>query len=460
MDVGFLGLGQMGAAIAERLEGDDVRLHVFDPNPVAVAPFVLRGAVDEPSAAAVAQSRADRVRLPAHRRGQRAGGGGGGRIAHAAHLRRDVHHRQRAMARIAQSLAGRDIALVDCPISGGPKGARAGTLSVIAAGPRAALDEIRPLLARIGKNVFEVGERPGQAQLMKLVNNLISAANMATAFEALVLGAKGGLDPELMVNVINVSTGRNSATLDKVPRAVLPGTFDYGAKVSTMVKDIVLGLKEAEALGVPMWVHETVGQLWRFGRHAGVGRGGHHSAYPGDGRLGGNRSAQQRPRSATSSPCQPRSARNAPAPCRDRRSVRPTPCHDPPSACVLQIDPAIGRPRPHQIEPMEQRHAGHRRHLLHHALIWIEVGVGAQEAAELRIDQHEIAARIAHAFGAGVQHVEHAVRLQPAHRLHRAGLPQHQLVVLLLQRRLYQRQHVFGRHAAAAAHGKAEFHRW
>ena len=160
---------------------------------------------------------------------------------------------------------------MDCPISGGPKGARAGTLSVIAAGPRAALDDIRPLLVRIGKNVFEVGERPGQAQLMKLVNNLISAANMATAFEALVLGAKGGLDPELMVKVINVSTGRNSATLDKVPKAVLPGTFDYGAKVSTMVKDIVLGLQEAQAIGVPMWVHETVGQLWRFGVTQGLG---------------------------------------------------------------------------------------------------------------------------------------------------------------------------------------------
>ena len=67
MDVGFLGLGQMGAAIAERLEGGDVRLHVFDPDPVAIAPFVLRGAVDQPSAAAVAAGRIDRVRLPARR---------------------------------------------------------------------------------------------------------------------------------------------------------------------------------------------------------------------------------------------------------------------------------------------------------------------------------------------------------------------------------------------------------
>ena len=132
------------------------------------------------------------------------------------------------MAHIAEMLAGRDVTLIDCPISGGPKGARAGTLSVIAAGPSAAMDEIRPLLQRIGKNLFEVGERPGQAQLMKLVNNLISAANMAAAFEALVLGAKGGLDAGLMVEVINASTGRNSATpstasasrFDQAPAAI------------------------------------------------------------------------------------------------------------------------------------------------------------------------------------------------------------------------------------------------
>ena len=122
----------------------------------------------------------------------------------------------------------------------------------------------------IGRNVFVVGERPGQAQLMKLVNNLINAANMATAFEALVLGAKGGLDAEQMVQVINVSTGRNSATLDKIPRAVLPGTFDYGARLATMVKDVLLDLQEAEALGVPMWAHETVGQLWRFAMTQGL----------------------------------------------------------------------------------------------------------------------------------------------------------------------------------------------
>lgn len=271
MELGFLGLGQMGAAIAERLEALDVRLHVFDPDPVAVAPFVLRGAVDEASAAAVAAAAPIVFAcLPNGAVSEQTAA----EIAGSSSLRIYVEMSTIGsipMARIAELLSGRDITLIDCPISGGPKGARAGTLSVITAGPPAAVNEIRPLLQRIGKNLFEVGERPGQAQLMKLVNNLINAANMATAFEGLVLGAKGGLDPDLMGDVINASTGRNSATLDKVPKAVLTGTFDYGARLSTMVKDIALGLKEAEAMAVPMWVHEMVGQLWRFGATRGLG---------------------------------------------------------------------------------------------------------------------------------------------------------------------------------------------
>ncbi len=272
MDIGFLGLGQMGAAIAERLQQAGARLHVYDPSEVAMAPFVLRGAVDHASARSVADTAALVFAcLPNGTVSEAVAA----EIAHGSAVKTYVEMStigSPALARIAAIVGARGIALADCPISGGPKGARAGTLTMILAGPPDTRAVLRPWLERIGKNLFEVGDRPGQAQLMKLVNNLINAANMATAFEALVLGAKGGLDPDVMVNVINVSTGRNSATQDKVPRAVLPGTFDYGAKLTTMVKDVVLGLKEAEALGVPMWVHEQVGLLWRFGEQQGMGQ--------------------------------------------------------------------------------------------------------------------------------------------------------------------------------------------
>ncbi|MBN8875821.1 MAG: NAD(P)-dependent oxidoreductase [Rhodospirillales bacterium] len=272
MQVGFLGLGQMGSAIAERLQAGGTRLHVFDPNEVALAPFVLRGAVDAGSARAVADA-AEVVFacLPDGAVSERVAA----EVAQGSAVRIYVEMStigSPAIGRIARLMEARGIALLDCPVSGGPKGARAGTLTVIAAGPPAIRDRVRPWLEQIGRSVFEVGDQPGQGQLMKLVNNLINAANMATAFEALVLGAKGGLDAGQMVEVINVSTGRNSATQDKVPRSVLTGSFDYGASLATMLKDVVLGLQEAEARDVPMWVHGSVEQLWRFGAQQGLGR--------------------------------------------------------------------------------------------------------------------------------------------------------------------------------------------
>ena len=269
--LGFLGLGQMGAAIAERLEQTGARLHVFDPNPAAMAPFVERGALPETSARAVADAASVVFAcLPASAVSEAAAA----EVADGAAVRTYVEMSTiggPAMRRIGETMAARGVALVDSPISGGPKGARAGTLSVIVAGPADAVDLLRPWLARVGRAVFVVGERPGQAQLMKLVNNLISAANMATAFEALVLGAKGGLDPALMVDIVNASSGRNSATTDKIPKAVLNGGFDYGARLAIMCKDVSLGLAEAEALGVPMWVMQQVGALWRFGMTDGRG---------------------------------------------------------------------------------------------------------------------------------------------------------------------------------------------
>jgi 3-hydroxyisobutyrate dehydrogenase-like beta-hydroxyacid dehydrogenase len=218
-------------------------LRLFDPNKAAPEPFVAKGAMALDVAAGTA------VRI--YEEVSTIGGP--------------------AQAKVQKIIEARDIALLDCPISGGPKGVRAGTLTVITTGPPEVRTAVRPRLQAIGQNIFEVGDKPGQAQLMKLVNNLVNAANMATAFEALVLGAKGGLDPDQMVNVLNVSTGQNSATLTKAPTAVLTGTFDYGSSLTIMVKDVVLGLKEAEVLGVPMWVHEAVGLLWRFGEQQGLG---------------------------------------------------------------------------------------------------------------------------------------------------------------------------------------------
>jgi 3-hydroxyisobutyrate dehydrogenase-like beta-hydroxyacid dehydrogenase len=159
--------------------------------------------------------------------------------------------------------------MVDTPITGGPAGARAGTLALMAAGTPTAVATLRPFLERIGQRVFVLGETPGQGQVMKLVNNLIFAANMVAAFEAFALGAKAGLDPDTMVEVVKSGTGRSFISDQVMPR-VLSGEFGFGAAIAVVDKDVTLGLEEARAQEVPMWVLEQAARVWRFAASQGM----------------------------------------------------------------------------------------------------------------------------------------------------------------------------------------------
>lgn len=264
---GFIGLGAMGSAIARRLAGAGVTLHVYDPDAERAAALRDRGAVVHDGPRSVADAAPIVYACLPDAQVSRTVAYGDGGVALGSALK--VYVEMSTIGRqpvldIARELATRGIATVDAPVSGGPRGADAGTLSIIMAGPEAALARVRGQVAGMGKHVFEVGAEPGMAQMMKLVNNLISAANMVSAYEALVLGAKAGLDADQMVDIINVSTGRNSATTDKIPKAILTRTFDYGASIRTIHKDVSLGLDEAHALSVPMWLGQSVRQAWEF----------------------------------------------------------------------------------------------------------------------------------------------------------------------------------------------------
>ena len=116
------------------------------------------------------------------------------------------------------------------------------------------------MLAAFGK-VFFIGEQPGDGQTMKLANNFLSATAMAATAEAMVMGVKAGLDPRIMLDVINSGTGRNTATEHKFPKIILPRTFDLGFTNGLMIKDVKLCLSEAANLGVPMQVAEAVMRL-------------------------------------------------------------------------------------------------------------------------------------------------------------------------------------------------------
>ena len=158
-------------------------------------------------------------------------------------------------------LAQRDIAAIDSPVSGGVGGAEKGALAVMVSGPRDEFEAIRTVFEAIGRP-FYVGEKPGAAQTMKLVNNILAANVLVATAEVVVMGVKAGLDPGVMIEVLNAGSGGTSASRDKFPRSILPRTFDYGFATGLMVKDVRLYLDEARALGVPADVAETVGRLW------------------------------------------------------------------------------------------------------------------------------------------------------------------------------------------------------
>lgn len=235
-------------------------LTLFDPNPAATAPFRDRGAKVAASIdAAAAQVNVVMASVPGPADAKAAAGAVAS--ARGARVFVDLSTSGPAAAQaIAGILAPAGIAAIDAPVSGGVKGAAAGKLAIMASGPRAALEKVQPLLAEMGK-VFLVGDTPGLGQTVKLANNLMSAASLAIAAEAMAMGVKAGVDPAVMLDIINASSGRNSATQDKLPKHVLNRKFDFGFANALSFKDVRLCLEEAEALGVPMVVGAAVRQM-------------------------------------------------------------------------------------------------------------------------------------------------------------------------------------------------------
>ena len=262
--LGFIGLGNMGRPMASRLINAGYRLTVFDLRREAIEALRAQGAQPAASPAEVA-SATDTVllSLPTPPIVREVALGGNGIVqGKAVKTMVDLSTTGARMAQeIAAALLPRGITAVDAPVSGGVAGAMKGTLAVMVACSRARFADLEPLLKHLGK-VFFIGERPGMGQTMKLANNLLSATALAATSEAIVFGVKSGLDPQTMIDVINAGSGRNSATQDKFPRAILPRTFDFGFTAGLMYKDLKLCLEEAESAGVPMWIANAVRHIW------------------------------------------------------------------------------------------------------------------------------------------------------------------------------------------------------
>jgi 3-hydroxyisobutyrate dehydrogenase-like beta-hydroxyacid dehydrogenase len=261
--IGFVGTGRMGAPMGERLIEAGHRLVVYDTQTEATAPLVARGAVRAGSVAQVAaEAETVFVSLPKPEIVREvvigaAGLIGGGRVRTVIDLSTTGPSTAQA---VAQALSDKGIAWIDCPVSGGVTGAKAGTLACIVSGPADAVERTRGLIGVFGK-AFHVGEKPGLAQSAKLANNLLAASALVVSSEAMAMAVKSGVDAGVMIDIINAGSGRNSATQDKFPRAILPGTFDFGFATGLSYKDVRLCIEEAEAMGIPMVAGSAVRQM-------------------------------------------------------------------------------------------------------------------------------------------------------------------------------------------------------
>lgn len=270
--IGFIGVGNMGLPMAQKLMDAGESLMVFDKQDTALAPLLGGKA-----------RRADRVRavaddcavvftsLPTLESIKDVVVGEQGLITGRS-LKTVVNTSTIGVPlteELAKALSAKGVGLVDCPISGGPAGARAGSLSVMVSGRSEDIESVRRLISQWGV-ITVAGEKPGMAQLLKLTNNILSAVAIAATAEAFVMGAKGGLDPEVMTAAINAGSGRNSMTLQKIPMCVLDRSFNFGGPIHLLMKDVDLAIAHGEALGIPMWVCQAARLVFKHATFAGM----------------------------------------------------------------------------------------------------------------------------------------------------------------------------------------------
>ena len=164
---------------------------------------------------------------------------------------------------IGASLDRQGLVFVDAPVSGGRAGAIAATITVMCAGATDTIAMLTPVFKTMAGNVIPVGAQPGQGQAMKLMNNFLSSVAMAATSEAVHFGISQGLEMKTMLDVLNVSTGRNTATSDKFPNRIATGTFDAGFAMPLMSKDVALYYENADAAGTVTKLGTAVAEIWR-----------------------------------------------------------------------------------------------------------------------------------------------------------------------------------------------------
>ncbi|WP_420566317.1 NAD(P)-dependent oxidoreductase [Thalassobaculum sp.] len=265
MRIGFLGIGNMGRPMAGKLLDAGHELWVYDIREAAMQPLLDRQA----RRAASLKDLADAcdtvvVSLPTlaifrDALAELLTGGALKTLVNTCTVGGPF------VAEVERACAEHGVTVIDAPISGGPAGAEAGTLAVMVSGDPATVARLDPVFRAWGPTVVVAGETPGAAQTMKLTNNILFAVGLVATSEAMTMAEKGGIAPEAMLQVLNNGTGKNFATTNVFPNNIVPGSFDFGATVEILMKDVNLAIQQGEALGVPMWVCQAARLVMQHG---------------------------------------------------------------------------------------------------------------------------------------------------------------------------------------------------
>jgi len=263
--IGYIGLGNMGAAMVVNMLGAGLSVHGFDSAGTGER---------APESVIAADSIADIARTCAIVFACVPDGAASLDVANAIVAAEDRQVRAminlsttgiEAAETIASAFDGSGIEFIDAPVSGGRTGAVRGTITVMWSGSQELLEQLKPVLETFSKSQFFVGPRPGQGQALKLLNNFLSAVAMTATSEAMIFGVANGLDMKTMLDAVNVSTGQNTATSDKFPNRIVTGTFDSGFRMALMEKDVALYLKEVRSARTPDRLSGIVADYFRDG---------------------------------------------------------------------------------------------------------------------------------------------------------------------------------------------------
>ncbi len=273
--IGFIGLGAMGLPMAKNLikAGFDLTVYARRPEPAAEVRALGARSADSPRAVAeqvsvvitIVTADPDVRAVILGENGALAGMKAGGVIVDMSTISPMTIQE---IARIAET---KGVEVMDAPVSGGDTGAKAGTLTIIAGGKKGTFERCRPLFEAMGKNIFHVGG-VGVGQVVKIANQVIGGTILAVVSEALVMGVKAGADPEVLRQVIGVSSGNSNLFQARVGDFMLKDQFQPGFMLDLMKKDIGLALEIGKALSVPMPVGAAAYQHYAAGTSMGVGR--------------------------------------------------------------------------------------------------------------------------------------------------------------------------------------------